>query len=1799
MMKKSSSQLLSSLALYLCVLLLNVSPAWAKPVSPTTTSVLLVQPARFVFGAVEGQACNTIQTLRVVSSDFAQTTTGTWTASSDQDWLVLSSSDGPIPGSTTMSIDMSKLSGTGQFEATVTVQGGGTITGTQTATVTLIVNDARVQLARWKDGAKGALSVSVDDTLPAGFETLKKNWLKGTYYLNGDSVPGFFAGFAEAGMEMGSHMVNHICWSIDETTFRNNIVPSLNSLCAWNPQACADVNTMAWPCGFLTISEQAIASDYFLAVRGYNHNKLEEPTPTDFMDLKSFNSHEHQPFPPNDLKSAVDDAVTLGKWANLVFHYKLNDDGATVYATGKDLWIAPVNSVVKYILQRDRVIISDYQQSGSTIQFGIRRLALEPTSYRSFETAIKAEDTVTFGIDLTGIEGIQSVTLDGAAQVFSIRANADTQAKTLYFNLPVTTAAVPGTVVITTSSAKPALELSATQLNFSIIQDNPIATQQFDVRNTTASTSMSWTASVEASGAAWLDVSPKSGVNNGTLTVTVNAAGLTPGWYNNKITIVAPGVANSPRSVNVGVEVSSSGTVRYNFNYPDRDAFLRDGWDFIARTSDGGTRNTERTLPDGQSVSFDQAAHPGILRIPVDGGDVWQDSNSSGNTAFRDLPSDWTSLRMKMAFAPDSNYQQMGLLAYDDDDNYVNVSRIAFPPVVDPGQVITYYMGNFAQFVQETAGEAEILGSASFPATAYYMRLDRNPATGSITGFYSLDGTTWLNVGSLNRTLSNPRVCLFTASGGGAVPNADFSWVEVVVPQVSRTLTVASAPDNGVSIQVSPSDIYSQADGTTQFSRTFRSGTTVTLTAPLNNPNGWVFQKWKSGAVDYSLDRKATITMDSNHDLTAVYVPPVVVRTLIVNSSNPSSGVLIKADPGDRNGKREGLTPQVTFSYNDGTPVTLTAPERVGINTFVRWEKNGVPFDTKLQTSVTMSGDYTLTAVYATPPPIVRTLTIASINPGSGIRITISPADNTGAGDGDTSFYRVFNDGVEVTVTAPSKAGDNTFLRWEKDGVEYTAEPKTKIKMEADHTLTAVYLTPQVVRTLSIASSNPDSGATIMVTPSDLKGAGNGPSPFSRTYYDGARVSLTAPSTAGGNNFQKWQKDGVDFATTANITVKMDGNHSLTAVYVKGPPLRTLTLASSNPESGVSITIFPPDRNRAGNGKTSFTRNYYEGSLVLVTAPIRVNGNRFQKWQLDGRDYWNKSITLLRISGDQTLTAVYAADQTPRKLTVASGNPASGVSVSVSPIDNNGAADGSTLFTRYYNNGVTVNLTAPSSVSGNPFQRWLLDGNTLSASPSATVTMNADHTLTAVYAAGVAVQTLTVGSSNPSSGVAVSVKTSDPSKASSSPTTGFTQVYAKGTVVTLTAPATAPNGNTFQKWQKNSQDYSTSQVITLTLDGDYSLVALYVTPPPPSRTLAVSSTNPGAGVSMAVLPSDKNGQASGSTPFNRLYANDQYVMLLAPSSVGGSPFQKWQLDGLDAGTATLFIVKMNSNHALTAVYAPTVRTLKVASYNPSSGVAVTVSPADKNGSSGGTTTLTRYYNNGTTVTLMAPSTVNGNKFQKWQMDGSDLTTSSTTSVAMNADHTLTAIYVTPAPSPLPSPWASKDIGTVGAAGSASYASGVYTVAGSGADIWNDKDEFRFAYQSGDSTCTIVARIKTIGNTDPWAKAGLMIRDSLDSNARHASIFFTPGNGVAMQSRSSTGGTSTNKNNTSPDVPYWVKLVRTYNSISGYYSVDGKRWTLLDTRTIAMNKTIFIGLAVTSHKDGTVCTATFDNVTVTP
>ena len=186
---------------------------------------------------------------------------------------------------------------------------------------------------------------------------------------------------------------------------------------------------------------------------------------------------------------------------------------------------------------------------------------------------------------------------------------------------------------------------------------------------------------------------------------------------------------------------------------------------------------------------------------------------------------------------------------------------------------------------------------------------------------------------------------------------------------------------------------------------------------------------------------------------------------------------------------------------------------------------------------------------------------------------------------------------------------------------------------------------------------------------------------------------------------------------------------------------------------------------------------------------------------------------------------------------------------------------------------------------------------------------------------------------------------------------------------------------------------------------------------------------------------------------------------------------------------------------------------------------------------------------------------------------------------------------------LATPFTSRDIGSVGAAGSASSCGGPFTVTGSGADIWYQADAFQFVYVPMNGDGEIRARVLSVQNTSANAKGGVMIRETLAATSKLAlmDVEASSGKGIEFIWRTATGGSTGSSSYTDGisepyTAPYWVRLTRTNNVFRAYQSPDGITWTEVDNpMTIPMAPTVYVGLAVCAHNAGVLCTAVFDNV----
>ena len=180
-------------------------------------------------------------------------------------------------------------------------------------------------------------------------------------------------------------------------------------------------------------------------------------------------------------------------------------------------------------------------------------------------------------------------------------------------------------------------------------------------------------------------------------------------------------------------------------------------------------------------------------------------------------------------------------------------------------------------------------------------------------------------------------------------------------------------------------------------------------------------------------------------------------------------------------------------------------------------------------------------------------------------------------------------------------------------------------------------------------------------------------------------------------------------------------------------------------------------------------------------------------------------------------------------------------------------------------------------------------------------------------------------------------------------------------------------------------------------------------------------------------------------------------------------------------------------------------------------------------------------------------------------------------------------------------WFDADIGSVGQAGSASQSDDTFTVRGGGSDIWGTSDSFNFAYTplAGDGDIWVLARSQTA--TNPFAKAGVMIRQSLDPSSPFAIFDVKPDGGLELMIRTTQGGTTTFVKGAPTSGPTFLRLSRRGAQVAAFIQTPGPtcsmgcdQWTMFSDNWIGLQDgPMLMGLAVTSHDPSTVNSAVLD------
>jgi len=166
--------------------------------------------------------------------------------------------------------------------------------------------------------------------------------------------------------------------------------------------------------------------------------------------------------------------------------------------------------------------------------------------------------------------------------------------------------------------------------------------------------------------------------------------------------------------------------------------------------------------------------------------------------------------------------------------------------------------------------------------------------------------------------------------------------------------------------------------------------------------------------------------------------------------------------------------------------------------------------------------------------------------------------------------------------------------------------------------------------------------------------------------------------------------------------------------------------------------------------------------------------------------------------------------------------------------------------------------------------------------------------------------------------------------------------------------------------------------------------------------------------------------------------------------------------------------------------------------------------------------------------------------------------------------------------------------------------GTHTLTAASGDIWGTEDEFYFVYKRLQGSGSITARLDSFGRaTNDWAKAGVMIRETLDADSINAMTHMSyNGDRARMQYRGVTGeDTYSSGDVTGTTVsPHWIKIEKTIgNEVMAWHANDvggsAGTWTVMDTQMAPIATDAYIGLALSSYASGQA-TAVFSNISTT-
>ena len=568
------------------------------------------------------------------------------------------------------------------------------------------------------------------------------------------------------------------------------------------------------------------------------------------------------------------------------------------------------------------------------------------------------------------------------------------------------------------------------------------------------------------------------------------------------------------------------------------------------------------------------------------------------------------------------------------------------------------------------------------------------------------------------------------------------------------------------------------------------------------------------------------------------------------------------------------------------------------------------------------------------------------------------------------------------------------------------------------------------IHTLTVESQNPNSDVQISAAPEDNYGSSDGSTIFVRIYSNGVTVNLTAPTSAGGNDFSYWLLDGMESETNTILEFTMISNRTATAVYGGGITPTNVYYVSLSGAHTYPYTNWSAAANDIQSAVDAAEAETGDGAMVLVTNGTYNTGMRVTPgYALFNRVVVINNILIRSVNGASSTVILGRGPIGPNAIRCVffqNGATLDGFTLSNGATLNTGDEhidqSGGGMFCNY--SGTIVNckiLGNKAAVYGGGVECYYggnvsyctISGNS-SGDDGGGIDLESGGNISfctingnsagddggGIWCGDSNIVNLCTISDNSAGDDGGGIYNLD-ATINNCALFGNLSAYGGGVI--------CYNGGRVNNCTITDNTASDEGGGVYSDDGNiHNSIVYFNNSPDGSNYYNTGSGNvceyscltpdPGGTGNITAYPQfvdagSGNYRLNSSSPcINQ--GNNSYAM--------GSI----DLDGLPRiidGTVDMGAYEYFGNQ-------PDIHSLTVESQNPDSGVQISASPEDNYGCSDGSTIFVRIYSNGVTVNLTSPTSVGGNDFSYWLLDGVESETNTILEFTMISNRIATAVY---------------------------------------------------------------------------------------------------------------------------------------------------------------------------------------------